>query len=230
MHEQLTRSEWCEAMALAYQRTKSSYQQRLNKGIAVDTRGWNEGFAWDLTGAAAERFAAKALGLPWDGGTVDTFSSRPDLVFDGVPLQVRGSGNPESPLRLRLRDMGHLQHVFALVVGDVPHQRLVGFIAGSHAIAHARVEALRRSGAGVLAVDQARLVGWAEAVQQLARPVVSGVVGLAAATTTVSGWRRLCERISGGAAAAGVDDWLGDYARGEQREVSRGTTGGRVPA
>lgn len=127
----VVRLEWYEVNGAVTVGTKRHLEALMRSsqnayGCEDDGSGWEK----HIEGACAERAAAKALGIYWDG-SVNTYA-KADLVGpDGVGIQVRWRSKETYDLIIRPKDSDSER--FLLVTGTVPSYSVWGWVMGKEA-------------------------------------------------------------------------------------------------
>jgi len=116
----LTVDEWLYAAGVGCKRQIDGAMKKRHPGHGSPEKRTNDGWFWNVNGAAGEKCVAKWLGVPWDG-------SFGDLKADDVEfLQVRATPGHNNALRLHHEDAD--EKVFIQVTGIGPTWRIQGFI------------------------------------------------------------------------------------------------------
>lgn len=117
---ELTRSEMLMALTIGgWRHIESILVGRKNGHGKTDSGGWTE----HIEGAGGEIAAGKVLGRYW-GGDCNTFK-KADI---GSQVQVRTRSKLHYDLLVRDDDQD--EHVFILVVGQIPCFEVVGYMRG----------------------------------------------------------------------------------------------------
>ena len=102
---------------------------RLQSGEVYGKASRGDYWTIDIEAAAAEMAAAKALGVFW----APAASAAQDRLDGDLPggIQIRHTSYPTG--RLIVHDRDDDDHVFVLVIGTMPHFKVVGWIRGEDA-------------------------------------------------------------------------------------------------
>ena len=119
----LSGNDWLYAAGKGCERQIDGAIKRRRPGYGSPEKRTNDGWFWNINGAAGELCVAQWLGLSWDGA----FGRLGDSDVGNL-VEVRTTPGHENPLRLHDDDKD--DRVYILVTGIGPRWAIRGFILG----------------------------------------------------------------------------------------------------
>jgi len=119
----LSREEWLFAAMKGCERQIDGAEKKRHPSYGSPEKRTNDGWFWNINGAAGELVVANWLGVPWDAAFGNLGASDvADL------LEVRTTPGHDFPLRLHEPDPN--DRLFILVTGVGPVWRIQGYLLG----------------------------------------------------------------------------------------------------